>query len=215
MATIPPTNEGDELHVQTVTCPACGVPVAIGYPRCPKCKAAVPQAPRARRGSVREQLVAGGTSIEPPETGAGSANWLPWALLALLVIGAGAFFAMRSSSSSTKAPVADVEDDDEADDDPEAAADPDEPTTRGTGTAATPAGGDPMPAAVRALDDALRGERLWAKVSSDGTMLIVESSLCAQIQEQLGALAADARAEGATAVQCRAQHGELMFEQDL
>lgn len=220
MPTIPP--ETEPLPSTSVPCPSCGVPVAVGYPRCPKCKAAVPMGARARRGSVREQLLAGGTSAEPEVLSSGS-SWLPWVLIALVIVAIGGFLAFRGAGSKaapddTSAKVIDDDaDDDEPaeDDDPGEVDDDDRPPRAGSASGPTKAG-DPMKEAAAALDEALRGERLWAKVTHDAsTTLFVESSLCAQIEPQLADLAAPARTWGARKVECRAAHGQLMFEQDL
>jgi len=219
VATIPPTNE-PPLPSHSVPCPACGVPVARGYLRCPKCKANVPQAPRARRGSVREELLAGGTSVESPSN---VGAWLPWVLVALLIVGVGAFVAFRSGGKASKPGPAkveepdddtdtDVEDDDEASDDDDDVASP----GRATGPRDRTRPADPMREAADALDEDLRDARLWAKVThDDSAVLRVESSLCPQIEENLAELAARARALGARQVECHAQHGQVMFERGL
>jgi len=216
--TIPPANE--EIHSTSVPCPACGVPVAVGYPRCPKCKAAVPMSARARRGSVREQLLSGGTSVEPEPSSVGK-PWLPWVLVALVVVAIGAFLALRSGGDddAAVAPGAKVEDEEaaEGDDDADEATTDDDVVTAPRGSAAPvvePAA-DPMPDAVVSLDEALRGQRLWAKVTNRGTTLLIESSLCPQIEGQIDALAGVARGLGARAVECHAEHGQLMFERPL
>lgn len=208
-----PRDEASVPHM--VPCPACGVPVAIGYPRCPKCHAAVPQGPRARRGSVREQLLGGGTSVEPATAGTGGLPWLPWVLAALVLIAIGGFLAFRGGDSKP-APAASVEDTEEDDADVDDTDDTDDDEIAAAPrTAPGEEPEDTMPQAVQLLDDHLRGERLWAKVVRDDTVLAIESKLCAQIEGEIGAVAADLKGLGATAVSCTSVNGELMFERGL
>ena len=198
----------------TVPCPACGVPVALGYPRCPKCHAAVPQGPRAHRGSVREELLAGGTSLE---TEGGGTPWLPWVIAAVVIVGIGGFLAFRAGGSKSTGTSAKVEDTNEDVDDTDEDEDDEEeevaPRSGGPQPVAKPK--DTMPAAVKLLDDTLRGERLWAKVRRDDSSLEIESKLCAAIESEIAGVAADLRALGATSVSCISVNGELRFETSL
>lgn len=209
-------NEASVPHM--VPCPACGVPVAIGYPRCPKCHAAVPSvsaAPRARRGSVREQLLGGGTSVEPATVGTGGVPWLPWVIAAVVLIAIGGFLAFRGGDSKP-APAANVEDTEEEDEDVDDTDDTaDDEVTAAPRTAPGVEPEDTIPQAVQLLDDHLRGERLWAKVVREDTVLAIESKLCSQIDGEIGAVAADLKSLGATAVSCTSVNGELMFERGL
>ena len=62
----------------STSCPACGVAVAPGYPRCPKCHAALPSAPLHLPAPARARQ-AGGTS-------AASDSPLPWIVGAVAVL---------------------------------------------------------------------------------------------------------------------------------
>jgi hypothetical protein len=200
----------------TVTCPSCGVDVAVGYPRCPRCHAAVPQAPRARRQTFRESNVAGGTSLEPP-IGAGGRGGLLLLVLGgvaalLLVI----YLATRGGDEPKAAAQDEVEEEetDEEEDEAEQGGAPDE------GEAVEEEEGeaeDLMPSALRDLDEALRAAQMWSKVTREDDVVVVESSLCEDggMWSAIAPLAAQLRDAGASAVRCRAQHGAVVFERKL
>src|SRR5689334_15232181 len=84
-------------------CPACGVAVPMGYPRCPKCQTVMP-ALRSKRPTFREENLAGGTSVAPPDAGGSRAGWV--LAFALLALGAGLaiYFATRSSPKREETP---------------------------------------------------------------------------------------------------------------
>lgn len=197
----------------TVTCPSCGVDVQVGYPRCPRCHAAVPQAPRAKRQTFREASVAGGTTLEPAPGGRGGLLLLALAGLAAILL----FIWLGTRDTASKKPtepaagvVEDEEDeeavDEEVDDDEGAtSADDDRPAA------------DQMTAAIRDLDEALRAAQMWSKVAREGDAVVVESALCEDkgMWAAIAPLAVQLRDAGASAVRCRAQHGAVVFERDL
>jgi hypothetical protein len=199
----------------TVTCPSCGVDVQVGYPRCPRCHAAVPQAPRAKRQTFRESNVAGGTSLEPPAAPGGRTGLLILALAGVAAILLFIWLGTRDTPDRKPTEPAagvvedeedDEEDEEEVDDDEGAAPDDDD----------RPAA-DQMPAALRDLDEALRAAQMWSKVTREGDVVVVESALCEDkgMWAAIAPLAVQLRDAGASAVRCRAQHGAVVFEHDL
>lgn len=201
----------------SVPCPSCGVDVSVGYPRCPRCHAAVPQAPRAKRQTFREANIAGGTSVEPV-TGPGGGNGLLLVGLAaavalLLVI----WLATRGDDTKKAAePAAGVVEDEGDEDEGGGQDDEDDDTTPDEARPDRPAADD-LPAAIRDLDEALRAAQMWSKVTRAGDVVVVESSLCedSAMWSAIAPLASQLRDAGATAVRCQAQHGGVVFERDL
>jgi len=200
----------------SVTCPSCGVEVAVGYPRCPRCHATVPQAAGAARPSVREAMLAGGTSVEP--AGGGSLR-MPLVLIGLagLAILLLVIWLATRKDEPAAAPASDeveaVEDDDEAE--------LEEGEAPGGAPAVerrpAPAADDRMPAAIRELDEALRAAQLWSNVRREDDVVVVESALCedATMWPTIAPLAAQLGDAGATAVRCQAPHGGVVFERQL
>jgi hypothetical protein len=205
--------------VTSVPCPACGVAVAVGYPRCPKCHAPVPQPRRARRQTAREGL-AGGTSVEPERAGLG--GWLVIAAVVVAAIGLVVYVATRDDDRAAPA----ARDDEgvapgDDDGDGAGAVDDEAPTEGGEGDdepfrPRTPAG-QPLRDAVRALDADLRAERVWSKVVTEGDVVIVESAMCADaaMPPVLNAHLADLAAGGAVTLRCQEPHGAVVFATDL
>ncbi|MCA9674929.1 MAG: hypothetical protein H6709_05125 [Kofleriaceae bacterium] len=203
-----------------MTCPGCGVAVAIGYPRCPKCHAALPQPARSRRATARDELLTGGTSVEP------SGGYRGLALIGVVVLGlivAVVVMTRRGGDRGGARAPSDDRDDradraddrtggtraDDVDDLPELP-----PATQTGGGAAA---ADPLAGAIRDLSEALRTERLWSKVSHDGTEIVVESSLCGDtaMHEVLAQQVAPLHDAGARSLRCQEPHGGLVFETDL
>lgn len=200
----------------TVTCPGCGVAVAVGYPKCPRCHAAVPQAPRTKRQTFREEMLSGGTSVEPPEMPATSSPLLPLAIgvVALGAVIAG-FVLLRKSPTTKPA----IEPAGEADDDDTEAQD-DEPDVTDEPGAAAEAGAAPVAEvqlddAVDSLSEELRVQRLWATVRADGSVIEIQSSLCDDKAMTAAVDGAGLAGSGATAVRCVAAHGGVVWERGL
>ncbi len=202
--------------ITSVPCPGCGVAVAVGYPRCPKCHAPVPQPARSRRATAREELIAGGTSVAP-EAGGGYGGL--FAVGALVLVGIGVMVWMSTRDDRPARPsVVETEDDDGVDDDD---ADDRRPGVGDDEPIAPPPqpapAGSALRGAIKDLDDALRGERVWSKVGVDGASVVVESALCGDpsmppiLNEHLAAL----RDAGATALRCQEPHGGVVFATDL
>ena len=67
--------------MNSIRCPACGVAVALGYARCPKCHAPMPAAgPRGKRDTQQ----GGGTSAA-----AAAPRSVPWLVIGVLVLAIG------------------------------------------------------------------------------------------------------------------------------
>jgi hypothetical protein len=200
----------------TVTCPSCGVAVAVGYPKCPRCHSAVPQAPRTKRQTLREEMLAGGTSVEPPEMPATSSPLLPLAIgvVALGAVVAG-FVLLRKEPTTKPAiePAGEVEGDDtEAQDDEPGA--PDEPGAA-IEAGAAPVADVQLDDAVDSLSEELRVQRLWATVRADGSVIEIQSSLCDDKAMTAAVDGAGLAGTGATAVRCVAAHGGVVWERGL
>jgi hypothetical protein len=200
----------------TVTCPSCGVAVAVGYPKCPRCHSAVPQAPRTKRQTLREEMLAGGTSVEPPEMPATSSPLLPLAIgvVALGAVIAG-FVLLRKEPTTQPAiePAGEGADDTEPeqDDEPEATTEPGATAEAG----AAPVEEVDLSGAVDSLSEELRVQRLWATVRADGTVIEIQSSLCDDKAMTAAVDGAGLAGSGATAVRCVAAHGGVVWERGL
>ncbi len=196
------------------TCPACGVAVAPGYPRCPKCHAALPDAPPLG-GNASAQRVQGGTSTaaESPR------SWL-WVAGAagLALLGVIGFFVLRSSEKHPGAP-------------PPPAASPAE-VPAAPNVAAAEQGADVAPdpsapaepsrvqqqlEAAASLREALDNRRLWASVNADHNDLSIHSAYCndAAMAGAIDELEKDLGAAGITHVGCYERHGPLVFERTI
>lgn len=215
MIDLPPE---EQVVPATITCPGCGVLVAVGYPKCPRCHAPVPQSSRSKRVTFREEMIAGGTSLEPPVD---ATRLWPWLLALALVVGSVvAWLATRSGDSREAAPTdSEVLTEDE-DDDSELAEDGEDDgdmaARRGAPEPADPTAVDLGPA-IRALDGALRSARLWSKVTVDDDVVVIESAQCGDdgIGSVIGDHAADLKAAGARTLRCREPHGAVVFERGL
>lgn len=198
-------------------CPSCGVPIAPGYPRCPRCQASLPQAASPlSQASHTSQLVSGGTSVVHRK------STLPWgwiaagvaavAVIAGIAIGTGDDDAAQEESAVTVA--------DESVDEPELApaAAAANPTVSVDGLDDTASDrGAARDDAVIALEDSLSSQRLWSKTRAEGDVVVVVSGSCedpamrAAIDAQRQALAS----VGFETLRCVAKHGAPVFELDL
>ena len=201
----------------TVPCPSCGVAVAIGYPRCPKCHGVVP-APRSKRPTFREEALAGGTTTEPERDGA-SGVWIIVALAVIATAGVIAYMATRGGGK----PAPDTSGSTGDDDDTSANTPPttdDQGPAGGSAAAAAPAPVDDGEAARRALgslDDELRGDRMWATVTRDHLEVVVASSLCGEagMKPSIAKATAPLLAAGFTSLRCEEKNGHVVFEEPL
>lgn len=202
---------------RTVTCPSCGVAVQVGYPRCPRCQSPVPAPPRAKRATARDTL-AGGTTVAPEAPR--RIGWLVAAGIVLVAGSVGVWLASRSdrpAAGATEPDEAEEEEDEGEDEVAEPGGEP-EPAGRRDDPTPTPAGrGAAAAGAVRQLEAALRDDRLWARVSHDAEVVVIESSLCDDpgMWPAIMAEAATLRAVGLAAVRCTAPHGGVVFERGL
>jgi hypothetical protein len=196
-------------------CPGCGLAVPAGYPRCPRCHAAMPAVTTTLplRGSPRDP---GGTSLA--EEGSRKPALLIGAVLLAVVVAVVAVVILMRSGDGDKDKGKDKA-----------------PAGAGGGTAARPSAGpagggaDPGPAepdeppapgttpSGAPLDAELQNRRLWATVSVEGTVAVVSSAYCADpgMDESLRAAGPDLAATGVTAVRCNERHGPLVFERPV
>ncbi len=203
-----------------VTCPGCGVAVAVGYPRCPRCHATVPSAPRSKRATFREEALAGGTSLAPPDDEPGPPVGCIAFGVVLLVVGVIAIWLATRDRTATPAVT-----DDETEDVEEAAepVEPDEETpVEGAGPATGTADedveeGPDIEEVARDLDAALRGAQLWSKVTVDGDVVVIESSLCDDpgVWGEVKLEAVALRDAGTVSVRCQEPHGGVVFDRKL
>jgi len=199
------------------------VAVAVGYPKCPRCHHEVPQAAvRGKRLTFREEMLSGGTSIEPPEdaTARSPVALFAGGVVALAAIVVGWLLLRPDQSLARAAEVPEAEGEAEsADEEDVTAAEPAEPGARpvepGAAEPAAAAAGPQLGDAVRVLDDQLRGERLWSKVRVDGDAIEIESSLCDDDAMKAVVDGAGLAAAGASAVRCVAPHGTVVWERGL
>ena len=184
------------------TCPACGVPVTVGYVKCPRCHAPLPV--RIARG--RASLGYGGTSITERQ---GAWRGPAVALVLLAIVGVAIAVVVKRSSRAANvvatvpavavAPPAAINDSPVA---PvvaahEAAAD----TTAGKN-------------ALALLDRDLREHRMWSTVTAHGVAITVQSSQCgdAAIVGVIDAAASELKAAGFKMLQCAEPAGHVVFD---
>ncbi len=199
---------GDGRH-----CPKCGISVAPGYPRCPKCHAAMPDAPKMG-SSASAQRVQGGTS-----TAAETPRSWPWiaAAAGLAVLGVVGIFVLRSSEKKKPAP-------------PPVASPAQAPVAANVSAANEPTEVAPDPSAPdepslvqkrleaqTSLREALDTRRLWATVDNDGDDLSIHSAYCndAAMAEAIDELEKQLGAAGIVHVACYERHGPLVFERAI
>ncbi len=196
-------------------CPSCGIMVAAGYPKCPKCHANMPKAAPSKPSYTRGAPASGGTALEPSSAMA----WIA-GVAALLLVGGGTIYFLargdgaknRLGTSAAPAP-------------PRAAAA--EPRARSrallpTSTDASVAGGgeplaDRRAAATTALRDQLSAGRLWSdveNVADDTSAVVLRTAYCAdpKLRAVVDKLAPQLRAAKLTTLRCEARHGALVFE---
>lgn len=197
----------------TVPCPGCGVAVSAGYPRCPKCHGVMPR-PSTSRVTARG-AVAGGSSVEDARRA--GVGWVVGGVAGAAAILGVAWWMLRDDGRARAAAAPDAASAEEgAEGDDGEAADPEAEAPRARAAAPVDDGPD-LPRAMRALDDALRVERLWSKLRRERDVVVVESAQCDDpamapvVEAHLEALAA----AGASAVRCLALHGAVMFERGL
>lgn len=188
-------------------CPACGVRVAPGYPKCPKCHAEMPQEPRPATGAPLQ----GGTSVAaegaPMVWIAGGAALA--AIIAIVVIAGSGGDDAPAAVGADGGDVAEVE----ADDEPVVVDDDDDDFFDDVDDEAA-AADEARKTAVTALGRALNGQRVWSQVSVNGTTAVLETDFCED--ETLVQVVDDARdqlkAAGFGAIQCYSKFGVLVFE---
>jgi hypothetical protein len=179
----------------------------------------VPQAPRVKRATFREEAMAGGTSLASVDDEPGApVGWIAFGVLLLVGGGIAIWLATRDKSRAVEA----AGDEDEA----EEAAEPVEPgeeavEEEGTAPGTAPVGeeetGPDLREVARDVDLALRAAQLWSKVSVDGDALVIESALCDDpgVWTTVMGEAVGLRDAGAKSVRCVAQHGGVVFDRRL
>ena len=196
-------------------CPSCGVPVTVGYPRCPKCQTVMPQL-RTKRPTFREEHLQGGTSIEPPDAGS-RAGWVLAAVLLVAGAGMAIYFATRSHARpdgpAAREPRGERAVPGEPGFDPSIEVDKPRggpPTRDGEGGSRGGAAAE----MIKRVDEALRAQRLWAKVHGEGEVLIIESSLCDDpgVMATVTDVGEVLRASGFATVRCQEPNGKVDFE---
>jgi|JI10StandDraft_1071094.scaffolds.fasta_scaffold02193_12 hypothetical protein len=190
--------------MNSIRCPACGVAVALGYARCPKCHAPMPAAgPRGKRDTQQ----GGGTSAA---TAAPSVA--PWLVIGVLVLAGGGVvaWAMTRRDAGPRSATPD-----------EAAAPVEEAGGELLDVAPppppeAPVRRDPAGAADR-LERALAGQRLYGKAALRGEVLELRSSFCGEpgLVAVVDAARGDLAGEGLTAVTCLEPHGAEVFSRRL
>jgi hypothetical protein len=205
-------------------CPACGVAVAPGYPRCPKCHAVMPSAavnrnPRGTNATIR---------VRSTRPAADKTLWLGGAAIALVVVGF-IVIAYRDKAGGTELSEAVADDGTEADEDDSLAEDldaSDEGDGDGDGDGERE-GDDPDRAHDQAVDrlleslaDELGAARLWSSVSyeSDQADVVrVESAFCSddELYRIVDGNARALRDHGFVRLQCISRHGVLTVDRVL
>lgn len=191
-----------------VTCPACGLVVAAGYPRCPRCRALLPGMTAPPAAVAASRGAAGGTAIADRRRPV----LLIVASVIAVVVAVVAVIILMSDDGDERAGA------------PVPAPSP--------GLAPAPAqGAEPAPAGEPAADQGvavaapsaaslgaeLDQRRLWATVAVDGQAAVVHSAYCtdAGMEQAIQAAGADLRAAGLTSVRCHERHGPLVFERPV
>lgn len=211
---VPSGGGGDRAPGASTTCPGCGVAVAPGYPKCPKCHTRLPfvPSPLQRVGSK----ASGGTAVD---SGSGAGMWAVVAAI-VVIAGAVAFMVMRSRGGDAAA-TAEADAGGEAGETVAAPADED---VEGSPSAADFDEEAPDDAVDTAVLDGfsakLAEERLWSSVepdAADETIVHVVSSHCedGNLRRAVASFADDLKDGGFVRVQCFTQHGALSFEREL
>jgi hypothetical protein len=198
-------------------CPSCGIAVAAGYLRCPKCHTEMPGGTAPSFDGSAER-VAGGTSVT---TGDSSRIWIA-AAIGLMAVAVVVFLVARGGDDKAAAP---------ADSGGQAAPAP-SPKRSAQRPAPTPSPVTApetddevvVPPAQRVagvanmLRDRLDGARLWSTVDLEGTDgLSIHSGYCSdeQMPGLIDALADDLRGAGLVRVTCYERHGAKVFAREL
>jgi hypothetical protein len=173
---------------------------------------------RSKRPTFRDENLAGGTSIAPEETGSG--GWILALVLLLVGGGVAVYFATRDDGKEQPEEEEETEEAEDEADEETAVEEPGgddraTPPPRRLPTGTTPA--QPVKAAVMRVDEALRVERLWAKVSAERTVLVIESSLCGDpgVKTVINGEADGLRTAGFESVRCQSPNGSVDFELGL
>jgi hypothetical protein len=213
-----------EEGIGAATCPSCGLAVSPGYPKCPKCHAAMPTAASFAPASSDARNVQGGTAVGG---GVGSLVWIAVAGV-VAVVAVVVYVASGSSKDEAPAPAPTMGPVDPT-------IDPTiDPTMKPAIDPARPdldpfAGTGPDPAAVAKADRArarsraaerigaaLDSARMWGTIEVQGEELHIHSAYCPQItDERLEAGRDDSGAPLFAAVSCFERHGPLVWERPL
>lgn len=193
----------------SAVCPACGVPVVPGYVRCPKCHAGLPS--RAKRTTAEP----GGTAVV--EKGFPLSALLVAVAVAAVIIVVFGFrgSGKKTAAATTAAAIESVP----AVGAPRPATPVQQPqvvASAAAPVAAAPVAVDPR-AAVAALEDVLRRQRLWGRAQITGARIDVRSGSCgdAAMKPAIAAEQATLRGAGLTKLRCLEQSGAVVFERDL
>lgn len=193
------------------SCRSCGVSVALGYARCPRCRTPLElegvdgaELSRARRISGAP----GGTSMAPAPS---SSRWLVAGAAASIAVGALAAFLLVRRPPAAAPPPASEQGALEAPGEPE-------PSAIVAPAEATPVAAPPASSeALGGLRSMLGKARLFAQLASAGDRLELRSASCDD--SQLPVLLAEAREAlwqaGIRHVRCLEPHGQVVFERDL
>lgn len=202
--------------IGSATCPACGLAVSPGYPKCPKCHAAMPAAP-SLGGDARSRKVQGGTAVD---SGPGPYLWI--AIAGVVVVAAVVVYLARGSDDRAApgpvapAPAVGVEPAPSPDTSNPAVADPFPRTAPDPATTARNDLSAARTRAAAAVGVALEGARLWGTVQVVGEQLHIHSAYCTSIgDDHLGAARSAAGAALFEAVSCFERHGPLAWERPL
>ncbi len=189
----------------SAVCPQCGVAVVPGYVKCPRCHSVLP---KDRRGQTRAG--AGGTAVDGQRS-----PIVPIVLGGAVAVGIVLWFALRAPGT-TRPPRPETTDPRDAVDTASAA--PRAVTPEVTTPDPTPGSAAPDPtAAIRALDRALKKQRLWSKVELRGDRLEIRTASCSEpaMTSALEAAGPALKSGGLTRLRCMEQSGAVVFERDL
>lgn len=202
----------DGGSIGSATCPSCGLAVSPGYPKCPKCHAAMPSAPSLGADS-RSRKVQGGTAVS---SGPGPYLWI--AIAGVVVVAAVVVYLARGSDDrGTAAPApAPAVGPGPAARPASTAPDPFPRTAPDPATTARVDLGAARTRAAAAVGAALESARLWGTVEIVGEQLHIHSAYCTSIGDaHLDAARSAAGAPLFEAVSCFERHGPMAWERPL